>query len=110
MTKGRIPIDWSTVQSLERIGLMRRIITGCLFAGMFSALIAPPLAQTSARPLPANWYEDDEWHLEVRYLITRAESDTYRQVKTTEARERFIAEFWARRDTTPGTSANEFRQ
>jgi hypothetical protein len=36
---------------------MRRIVRGCLFAGMLSAVIAPAIAQTSARPLKLDWYD-----------------------------------------------------
>jgi GWxTD domain-containing protein len=66
-------------------------------------------AQTQPRTLPEYWFDDDEWHLEVQYLITADELAAYRQLKTAETREDFIATFWMRRDPTIGTPANEFR-
>ncbi|HTM04084.1 MAG TPA: GWxTD domain-containing protein [Vicinamibacterales bacterium] len=63
-----------------------------------------------AAMLPAEWYDEDEWHLLVRYIITPAEGAAYRRVKTAADRESFIAAFWARRDPTPDTPRNEFRE
>jgi GWxTD domain-containing protein len=66
-------------------------------------------AQTQPGALPQYWFDDDEWHLEVQYLITADELAEYRQSKTSDAREDFIARFWRQRDPTTGTPANEFR-
>jgi len=66
-------------------------------------------AQDSSRPLPEEWFDDDEWHLLVQYIITADELATYHQSKTEKDRGDFISRFWARRDPAPGTAHNEFR-
>lgn len=49
------------------------------------------------------WLERD-----VVYLITPAERASFERAKSDGERERFIREFWARRDPTPETERNEF--
>jgi GWxTD domain-containing protein len=66
-------------------------------------------AQNTPRSLPDHWFDDDEWHLEVQYIITPEELSAFHQLKTTDGRDRFISEFWARRDPSPATPKNEFR-
>ncbi len=46
---------------------------------------------------------------EVAYIISDAERDAFKQLETDEERQKFIEEFWARRDPTPGTPENEFK-
>ena len=46
----------------------------------------------------------------VRYLMTSKEEETLRGLKTVPDLTRFIVDFWARRDPTSGTVANEFRR
>ena len=46
----------------------------------------------------------------VQFLMTGEEKRDWRNVKTDSAAEEFIALFWARRDPTPGTEKNEFRE
>lgn len=43
------------------------------------------------------------------YLMTKDEAAQWKAVKTDEEAKKFIDLFWARRDPTPGTPANEFR-
>lgn len=45
----------------------------------------------------------------VRYIITREESKIFLELPPS-SRTRFIEEFWQRRDPTPGTEENEFRE
>jgi GWxTD domain-containing protein len=66
-------------------------------------------AQAPSGPLSQFWYDDDEWHLEVQDIITGPELAAYQRVKTAEERDDFISRFWTRRDPTPGTAQNEFR-
>jgi GWxTD domain-containing protein len=47
---------------------------------------------------------------EVRYLISEEERAVYSKLTTPEERERFIEEFWRRRDPNPQTPENEFRE
>ncbi|HJQ39549.1 MAG TPA: GWxTD domain-containing protein [Thermoanaerobaculia bacterium] len=45
----------------------------------------------------------------VQYLLTKDEVTEWKSVQTDEQAKAFIDKFWARRDPTPGTPANEFR-
>jgi GWxTD domain-containing protein len=46
----------------------------------------------------------------VRYLLTRAEDQAFKGLRAEADRAAFIAAFWARRDPTPGTRRNEFKE
>jgi GWxTD domain-containing protein len=46
----------------------------------------------------------------MQWLMTRDEQRAWRSVKTEEQARDFVDLFWARRDPTPGTPINEFRQ
>ena len=51
------------------------------------------------------WLDED-----VVYLITHDERAVFDRLTTVEEREQFIEQFWSRRDPTPGTAANEFKE
>jgi GWxTD domain-containing protein len=51
------------------------------------------------------WLNED-----AAYIITNEERATYRSLQTNDEHERFIEEFWKRRDPTPGTVENEFKE
>jgi GWxTD domain-containing protein len=52
-----------------------------------------------------DWLEKD-----VAYVITDEERKAFKKLETDEERERFIEEFWRRRDPDPDTDENEFRE
>jgi GWxTD domain-containing protein len=52
--------------------------------------------------------ESREFLSKVRYIITKEEREAFGRVAAAD-RSRFIKEFWERRDPTPGTDENEFR-
>jgi GWxTD domain-containing protein len=82
------------------------------FAALLAAVAFAPgvaSAQDGSRPLPPDWFDDDEWNLEVRYIITPEELARYKALTTVQARTDFIGAFWQRRDPSPGTAVNEFR-
>jgi GWxTD domain-containing protein len=56
-----------------------------------------------------NYYEDwlDE---DVRWIISPEERAAFHQLASDEARDQFIEAFWQRRDPTPDTLENEFKQ
>jgi GWxTD domain-containing protein len=78
-------------------------------------MLLPPLALAlvvagplQGRPLSGAhraWLEE-----EVAYIITDAEQKQFRSLTTTEARDRFIENFWRVRDPVPETLANEYRE
>jgi GWxTD domain-containing protein len=74
-----------------------------------SAAVATPVsAQRPPQAEPTNflakWPEE-----EVPYLIAAEERDAFQKLRTDEEREQFINAFWLRRDPSPGTLNNEYR-
>lgn len=51
------------------------------------------------------WLDED-----VAYVISNEERAAFKALKTDEEREQFIEQFWLRRDPTPDTVDNEFRE
>jgi GWxTD domain-containing protein len=51
------------------------------------------------------WVNED-----VVYIIAPEEKAAFLRMKSDEEREKFIEQFWARRDPTPGTAKNEFKE
>jgi GWxTD domain-containing protein len=51
------------------------------------------------------WLNED-----VAYIVTDAERAAFKRLPTDAEREHFIEQFWLRRDPTPGTPANEFKE
>lgn len=95
---------------------------GSAFAPLFSAAILTiaavgVLAAWQARtpaPAPApeskvsrytKWLRED-----VVYIINDRERAAFLSLRTDEERDHFIEQFWARRDPTPGTPENEFKE
>jgi GWxTD domain-containing protein len=69
-------------------------------------------AQAAPAPTPAptvspymKWLEED-----VRWIITEKERQAFLSLQTDEERQKFIEQFWLRRDPTPGTPENEFKE
>src|SRR6266849_2011135 len=52
-----------------------------------------------------NWLDED-----VTYIITPEERQAFLQLSTNEEREQFIEQFWLRRDPTPDSPENEFKE
>jgi GWxTD domain-containing protein len=62
-------------------------------------------AQEIASRALRRWLEED-----VAYVITDEEKAAFKALKTDEEREQFIEQFWLRRDPTPDTIENEFKE
>jgi GWxTD domain-containing protein len=61
--------------------------------------------QENASRVFKKWLDED-----VAYIITNEERSAYKALKTDEEREQFIEQFWLRRDPTPDTVENEFKE
>jgi GWxTD domain-containing protein len=61
---------------------------------------SPPLVTPYTK-----WLNED-----VAYIITDQERAAFKRLPTDEEREHFIEQFWLRRDPTPGTPKNEFKE
>ncbi len=55
-------------------------------------------------------FSEKEFLSYVRYIITNEEKQAYLILTTSEEKEEFIREFWKKRDPTPETPRNEFRE
>jgi GWxTD domain-containing protein len=51
------------------------------------------------------WLDED-----VAYIITGEEKDAFKRLSTDDERENFIEQFWLRRDPTPDSEENEYRE
>jgi GWxTD domain-containing protein len=84
----------------------------------------PAKPETVAKPKTAKQIKKDEERLkkeletpykkwldeEVNYIISDEEKKGFKQLNTDEERENFIEQFWLRRDPTPDTEENEYRE
>jgi GWxTD domain-containing protein len=91
----------------------RKVVVGAVVFA-FLALTLPGEAQrrmsASARAERANralarWLDQD-----VAFIITGEEKAAFKALQTDEEREQFIEQFWLRRDPTPDTIGNEYRE
>jgi GWxTD domain-containing protein len=53
----------------------------------------------------SKWLNED-----VAYIINDTERAAFLRLKTDEERDKFVEQFWLRRDPTPGTSRNKFKE
>jgi GWxTD domain-containing protein len=53
----------------------------------------------------SKWLSED-----VVYIISESERNDFEQLTTDQERDKFIEQFWQRRDPTPGTPENEFKE
>ncbi|SPE34966.1 conserved exported hypothetical protein [Candidatus Sulfopaludibacter sp. SbA3] len=104
--------------SLQRL---RWVFCACLAVSL--GVWAQQSGETNARPLTKRQQKKNEarlrkelqstysqWEAEVEYIITDEERATLHRLRTDEEREQFIEQFWLRRDPTPDTEENEFKE
>ena len=106
---------------------MRNRLVYFIAALMLSGVAAPLPAQESAEPAKKLTAKQEKRRLErlrkelrgpfkrwldedVRYIITREERKAFVQMATDEERENFIESFWMRRDPTPDSMENEYKE
>ena len=91
--------------------LARRPQAAAVAGGAFAAAkpriaAADPQHEVPAIPAPyRRWLNED-----VAYIVTNEERSAFKNLKTDGERETFIEQFWQRRDPTPGTARNEFKE
>ena len=88
----------------------RLALTPVVSAGILAIAAAVALtAWQSPAPLPDSpsqaWLDN-----EAAYIITDAERTAFRNLQSEPERQKFIEQFWERRDPTPGTIENEFKE
>lgn len=72
--------------------------------GQDVALLREPVGATQASDALMRWVNED-----VVYIVTDNERKAFLELRTDQEREQFIEQFWLRRDPTPGTIENEYR-
>ena len=96
-----------------RLALILALI-GSLFPSASSRLFAQDQQDPSNKPRNVkpelkkaykDWLDKD-----VTYIITDEERKAFKKLATDDERERFIEEFWRRRDPDPDTDENEFKE
>jgi GWxTD domain-containing protein len=68
-------------------------------------LMADFAAQAAAERVYYKWLNED-----VAYIVTEAERAEFKRLWSDRQRQVFIEQFWLRRDPTPGTVENEFKE
>jgi GWxTD domain-containing protein len=72
---------------------------------LFDPLMAQAAPEKAEKKSPwQNWLDED-----VVYIATDEERREFLQLLTDEERERFVEDFWLKRDPTPGTQENEYK-
>jgi GWxTD domain-containing protein len=80
-----------------------------LIVGLGVALFGWQSKPNAAAPVQASPYQ--KWLKEdVAYIINDRERAAFESLQTDAEREKFIEQFWERRDPTPGTVENEFKE
>jgi GWxTD domain-containing protein len=89
-----------------------------------SSSVTAPKRETVAKPLTEKQIKKKEAALkkeletpwrkwlneDVAYIITDEERKAFKQMNTDEEREQFVEQFWLRRDPTPDTVENEYKE
>lgn len=80
-----------------------------LLAGL--ALLAQPVFVRAAPQDPTAMTSYEKWVAhDVSYIIEPEEKAAFAKLRTDPERDRFMEQFWERRDPTPGTPANEAKE
>lgn len=80
-----------------------KIILKVFLILLISFLSSPPLLSQES-------VSSKKWLAEVEPIITKAEEDVFKSLKTEEDRKRFIKSFWIARDPNPQTPQNEYKR
>jgi GWxTD domain-containing protein len=106
-----LPANPVAVQPSPFVALKAKARNTLLYDPVFSAQLAQPQSQGGAPvedqlQLPLRkWLNED-----VAYIITDEERKAFKQLTTDEERRQFVEQFWLRRDPTPDTIDNEFKE
>ena len=96
----------SEPQSSALVPVLSAVALILMIGGLLAAypLGQPKLGQIVFPSAYGNWLEND-----VVYIITAEERAAFVSLSTNVQRDRFIDQFWQRRDPTPGTPENEYK-
>jgi len=96
-------------QPLSRAGAVALLVVALAGAGVAAGVVRAQTASgTTAAQQETVW---QKWANEdVRWIITPREKQAFLGLQTDEERTEFVKEFWARRNPTPGSAVNEYKQ
>jgi len=78
---------------------------------LFAQAKQNPRPRPSAEPATQESDPYTKWlDQDVIFIVTKEERSAFERLRTDEERKRFIEQFWLRRDPTPGTPENEYRE
>src|SRR6266576_240482 len=99
-------------KSAFRLVIFLFVLTGASFFGFAQdtrqgqdPMEKPHNVKPELKKAYKDWLEKD-----VTYIITDEEKKAFKKLATDDERERFIEEFWRRRDPEPDTEENEFKE
>ena len=99
--------------SYQKVALRLAILIALLLCAaprIFSQDVQDPTSKPrNVKPELKKAYKDWLDH-DVAYIITDEERKAFKKLATDDERERFIEEFWRRRDPDPDTDENEFKE
>jgi GWxTD domain-containing protein len=82
-----------------------------VLAGVLTLVAAVALSAWQSKPVESQTDPYKKWlNEDVTYIIDAQERAAYLGLGTDEERDHFIVQFWERRDPTPGTARNEFKE
>ena len=76
-----------------------------LLAILFSAMAQAEVGTPRLKPEYQKWLTED-----VRWIITDQERKDFLSLATDSARDKFVVDFWKRRNPTPGSATNVFKE
>jgi GWxTD domain-containing protein len=100
----RRPVEIASEQSSQD-DAMRKLVEQLKSNGAPATTSSPTTSSSAALPtVYRKWLNED-----VAYIITDQERAAIKALTNDDAYEKFIEQFWARRDPTPNTAENEFK-
>jgi GWxTD domain-containing protein len=94
--------NWMPLLSTVILVITTTLTLAALQSGPSPAM-QPQMSQAKTSPY-LKWLDQ-----EVVYIIATEDRAAFLKLATDEERDKFIEQFWSRRDPTPGTPANEFK-
>jgi GWxTD domain-containing protein len=94
-----------------RFKILFLLISACLLCVSTQAQVKlPEVKKIIVCDKPADAASYKKWaEADAAYIITREEKEAYLKLEINAERQQFIDNFWLRRDPTPDTEINEFR-
>lgn len=81
-----------------------------ILALLFAYYLTASVFSADKKEKEAERYYEKWLNQDVVYIITDEEKEVFRKLTTPEEKDRFIEQFWIRRDPNPATAENEFKE